>query len=63
MGKKTVGRLLLCYQDNLSPHSIQGLTLVLLAMDNSFLKLHLVPVDGNNDGKRKPYDWDDVMRV
>ena len=60
--RQLVDFLLLCYQDNLSPHSIQGSYAGAFGygqfIPSSFISYS---VDGNSDGKRKPYDWDDVI--
>ena len=54
--------LVLCYEDKIPPHSIQGSYAGAFGygqfIPSSFISYSL---DGNNDGKRKPYDWEDVF--
>jgi|TARA_B100001250_G_scaffold16040_2_gene13913 membrane-bound lytic murein transglycosylase B len=60
--KELIDFLVLCYEDNIPPHSIKG------SYAGAFGYGQFIPssfisyaVDGNNDGKRKPYDWEDVI--
>tara|TARA_B100001758_G_scaffold47312_1_gene38048 strand:+ start:2110 stop:2886 length:777 start_codon:yes stop_codon:yes gene_type:complete len=60
--RQLVDFLVLCYQDKIPPHSIQGSYAGAFGygqfIPSSFISYS---VDGNNDGKRKPYDWEDVF--
>jgi len=60
--RQLVDFLVLCYEDKIPPHSIQGSYAGAFGygqfIPSSFISYS---VDGNNDGKRKPYDWEDVF--
>ena len=60
--RQLVDFLVLCYEDKISPHSIKGSYAGAFGygqfIPSSFISYS---VDGNNDGKRKPYDWEDVF--
>ena len=59
--KQLVDFLVLCYQDKIPPHTIQDRMLEHLVTDNSFHPAISYSIDGNNDGKREPYNWEDVF--
>ena len=60
--KELVDYLVLCFEDSIPPHSIQGSYAGAFGygqfIPSSFISYS---VDGNKDGKRRPYDWDDVI--
>ncbi len=60
--KQLVDFLALCYEDKIPPHSVQGSYAGAFGygqfIPSSFISYS---VDGNNDGKREPYDWEDVF--
>tara|TARA_B110000003_G_scaffold272559_1_gene308660 strand:- start:3808 stop:4668 length:861 start_codon:yes stop_codon:yes gene_type:complete len=60
--RQLVDFLVLCYEDKMSPHSIQGSYAGAFGygqfIPSSFISYS---IDGNNDGKRRPYDWEDVF--
>ena len=60
--RQLIDYLVLCYEDQIPPHSIKGSYAGAFGygqfIPSSFISYS---VDGNNDGKRKPYDWEDVF--
>lgn len=60
--KQLVDFLALCYEDKIPPHSVKGSYAGAFGygqfIPSSFISYS---VDGNNDGKREPYDWEDVF--
>lgn len=60
--KQLVDFLVLCYQDKIPPHTIQGSYAGAFGygqfIPSSFISYS---IDGNNDGKREPYNWEDVF--
>ena len=60
--KQLVDFLVLCYQDKIPPHTIHGSYAGAFGygqfIPSSFISYS---IDGNNDGRREPYNWEDVF--